>query len=313
MSMDYDLFLSFLSEKGSGSWREFKDAWAWLGGAGNDDAEKAWIAAQSLSALGHIEVAWGDEIEWAVAPPVLTMIPRSGGRALLTGARTRHLLEVSPKDGTVSGAFEEAAESRNLWVDNWRQPYSPSTVMLCCESHRDAEGLAGELGVAYTYSASHQLSSILPDLASYEALWQAGDLPRGLEAERFNPGSLFWDPVEETAGHGLYRVRTYAKHVHALNGPTGWFRIPREIGQYEVLRWEEAQVLSYSRKRVQFSVRMGARLPPLHDRAATLCSGRLPLRVSRNGLPWLTYENVDEVIAQRIAASLCQQLAYHDA
>ena len=86
-----DLFLTFLSEKGQGRWDELKDAWSWLAGAAGEPDAQAWIAARDLEALGHIEVGWEQGMAWCAAPPLLTMIPRSGGRVFLTGARTRQL------------------------------------------------------------------------------------------------------------------------------------------------------------------------------------------------------------------------------
>jgi hypothetical protein len=308
--MNHDLFLTHLSEKGHGTWEEFKNAWSWLSDGSDGSTEKAWIAAQRLSALGHIEIAWDETKEWAVAPPILTMIPRSGGRALLTGARTRHLCEVVRDGGNLlaSGVLDEAAERLNLWVDIWVQTTGPSTIMLCCETHRDADRLASELGIEYTFSASSRLSEILPQLSSFASLWKDGSLRLGLEVERFDVDSLFWDFVDDTSQPGLYRCRTYSGTEHAINGPTGWFRVPLEAGKYEVLRWEERSVLEYSESNGSLMVRLGARLPPLHDRAAVLCSGRLPFLLKKDSYSWLVYENVDLPIAERIAASLSQEL-----
>ena len=87
-----DLLLTYLSEKGEGAWQELKDAWGWILGPSDDPAAKAWIAARDLAALGHIEVAW-EEGTWCASPPLVTMIPRSGGRVFVTGARTRYFVQ----------------------------------------------------------------------------------------------------------------------------------------------------------------------------------------------------------------------------
>ena len=75
VSERYDRLLEFLSEKGSGEWKELKEAFDWIWGPTDDPAERAWIAARDLAALGHIEVAWGERIRWCAAPPLLTMLP----------------------------------------------------------------------------------------------------------------------------------------------------------------------------------------------------------------------------------------------
>jgi hypothetical protein len=308
--MNLDLFLTFLSEKGHGTWNDFKSAWSWLQDGSEGSVEKAWITAQQLSALGHIEVAWDQDRDWTVAPPILTMIPRSGGRALLTGARTRHLCEVGVEGAglTARGALEDAAETLDLWVDIWTQTTGPSTIMLCCKSHDDAKLLASKLGIEYDYSASLRLSTILPQLSSFVSLWRPGGLLSGLAIERFDTSSLRWEEAETPSAFGLYRCKTHADTLHAINSPTGWFRVPLEAGIYEVLRWDGEAVLRFNDLQHSLMVKAGAFLPPLHDRAATLCTGRLPFVARDGSTPWLVYENVDLEIAERIAESLSQDL-----
>lgn len=278
-------------------------------GERRDPAEKAWIAAQDLSALGHIEVSWGQDLTWCAAPPVLTMIAASGGRALLTGARTRALYELpASSEDWGTGELADAVNELGLWIDNWREDSGPTTVMVACESAADAERLASRLGITYTYSVAAQLSELFPSLRAYERLWAAGDLPRGFEAEAYRPPKLRWEATETTSEYGLYRCRTWQGHVHALNGPAGWRRVPREQAVYEVLQWEGRQVLRYDAAGRELQVPVGARLPGLQSRAATLSSGRLPRMIRVDGTPTLHYANVSPAVAERIAGSLSQVL-----
>jgi hypothetical protein len=297
--LQYDLLLTYLSEKGAGTLAELKDAWSWICGSSKDDpAAKGWIAARDLAALGHIEVAW-EQQSWCAAPPLLTMIPRSGGRVFVTGART----------GFFERALERAAEEHELWVDECGGQQGPTSIFVACQSHLDAEALAAELGVAYTYQVADQIASLLSPLESYERLFQEKDLPRGLESEYFHPDTVEWAETTEFDDPGLYRCRTHQGHVHALLGPTGhWNRVIREIGVYEVLRWEQRDVLEYSVEQETLSVPTDAALPPLHARAATLCSGRLPAWERSNRRWVLRYVNVPAQIAEQIAFSLRQRL-----
>jgi hypothetical protein len=305
--LTHDQLLTYLSEKGHGDWDDLRLAWHWLLGEGRDPADKAWIASQELSSLGHVEVAWADQITWCAAPPVLTMIPRSGGRALLTGGRTRTLYEPPPThDEQGSGRVFDEADELGLWIDDWSSRGGPTTVMVACESAGDAERLAQRLGIAYTYSIADQLSQMLPPLATYERLWRAGELPRGFDAERFDTQTLRWEGTETTEPYGIYRCRTWQTHVHAAHSPTGWYRVPREQGIYEVLRWENRRVLSYDDGSLELSVPVHARLPILHARAAILCTGRLPRFDRQHAM--LHYLNVSPKIAERIASALCQPL-----
>jgi hypothetical protein len=147
-------------------------------------------------------------------------------------------------------------------------------------------------------------------LDTYNRLLDERELPQGLESEVFDPQRVEWRPTTEFSQAGLYRCRTYEGHVHALLYPTGrWGRVLREIGVYEVLRWEERQILTYSPIQETLSVPVEAALPALHARAAALCSGRLPAWERRGGGRWfLTYSNVPSEIAEKIALSLRQEL-----
>lgn len=311
----YDELLAWVSELGSGSYDDFKAAWTWLAEdvAGRaDERAKAWMVLSDFAALGHLEVAWGEHPRWCAAPPVLTSIPRSGGRVLVTGARTRKLLAVHGNG--LTGELEDVAADEELWLDrvnSHAREAGPTTILLACEQDRDAERVAGRLGIQWTFSVPERLSRVLPSLSSWERTWVRGELPSGFEVECFNPdpAQLRWRETADVSQYGLYRSKTYSQDVHALLGPTGWWRVPREQAVYEVLRWERTHVLRYDARTMELSVPVRAPLPALQARCAVLCSGLLPRNQYPRGQPPLrTYPNVDPQIASRIAASLAQEL-----
>jgi hypothetical protein len=331
----YDTLLTYLSEKGSGSWEELKDAWQWISEASDDPSGRAWIVARDLEALGHIEVAWNRGLAWCAAPPLLTMIPRSGGRAFVTGARTRHFVR----------GLREEAEQHDIWIDEGGLQHGPTSYYLACQSHLEVEEIAANLGAGYTYQVAEQIAALLPPLDTYSRLADERELPRGLELEMFDTLRLEWRETDQRDQPGLYRCRTYQGHLHGLLSATGrWNRVIKEIGIYEVLRWEAKAVLSYSGDDETLTLPAEASLPALHARAVTLCSGRLPkytrppvqqsraqgglrnprtlqarsaraaggrLQLQRpeaNPRGTLTYLNVPPTIAEKIAASLSQLL-----
>lgn len=319
--MIHDLLLAYLSEKGRGTWGELRDTWDWLG-PDRDPADKAWIAAQDLSALGHIEVSWADDgITWCAAPPVVTMLPRSGGRALVTGARTRELYEPA-RDGVGGrpavnsrGKLLEVAEQLELWVDELPGVSGPTTALVACETHHDAERLATELGITYTYSVASQLAALLPALSDYERLWESGKLPLGFDAERFDTRLLKWVPAISTADIGLYRARTWERVVHVLHGPVEdqWRRVSRQHAIFELLRWSDVTVMFYDDSTHELVVPWHVGLPVLQNRAAVLSSGclaRFKIWKKPDGgeLVAAAYPNVDADVAEKIATSLKQEL-----
>ena len=302
MTEKYDLLLWYLSEKGAGTWADLKGAFDWIWGPTDKPAEKAWIAARDLAALGHIEIAWDQGAQWCAAPPLITMLPRSGGRAFVTGARTHFL----------ATALEQVAEERALWIDRCGGQLGPETLLLASGRHQDAEGFAAAIGAGYTYSVADQISALLPDLHQYMSCFVAGEsLPAGFEAERFDPVTLKWSATQASDQRGLYRTRTFHGQVFALLDATlHWRRPVREFGIYEVLRWEDKSVLGYSEEQGELRVPIDAPLPALHARAASLCSGRLPRYQQRRAEgPALVYDNIPPQVAIRIAQSLSQKLS----
>src|SRR5665213_2065369 len=85
--MNWNLLVEWTSESGSGSWAQLRAGCAWLGSHGADE-RSPWSAAHRLACLGHLDIDW-DSQRWSAPPPVLTMLPRSGGYAIAAGGRTR--------------------------------------------------------------------------------------------------------------------------------------------------------------------------------------------------------------------------------
>lgn len=317
MTALHDLLLEWASEKGDGDWQQFRSAWDWLQSKSephrpSDAANKAWITGASLAALGHLEMTWDGAGSWAVAPSVITMLPDSGGRALLTGARSRLLYQPGNAEQGQRGAVADAAEELDIWIDDIPRRDGPTSVLIACSRPEDAERLASHCGIAYTYSVSEQLSAMLPPLAAYTGLWQPGRLPQGFPVERFDLESLRWleQLTDEPDSPGLYRAKTYSAHVHVLVTATGLqLRASRDHAVFEVLRWDEHTVLAYDERRREMWVPVACRLPLQHERAAVLCSGQLPRFRRADGADGIVYVNVQPPVARRIADSLNQELA----
>jgi hypothetical protein len=296
---DYDMLLRFVSEAGSGSWADFKQACDWI--FADPEADGAVIAATNLASLGHIEISWTEE-RWAAASPLITMLPGSGGRALVTGART----------ASFGKTLKEAVKRRELYLNTRNQAHAPTTWLVACSNADEVADLAMHLGAAYTYSAATQLGELLPSLRDLLRLSPQGELTEGFEVDKFDPRSLSWGSTPEAATPGLYRCRTFRRREHALlDERRTWRRVPRELGIYAVLKSASRSVLHHTREgELRVPGRCG--LPAIHARAATLCSGRAPgtriVRENGRRFIYLTFANVPIELAQKIATSLEQRL-----
>lgn len=297
--MNFDLLLEWASERAEGSWQQLRDAHEWIATAYPDSASwrpTAGYAARRLSTLGHLEVDW-QHGRWAVSPPLLTILPSAGAHALLTGARTRALMD----------RLVDAADDPRLYLTPCAQHLAPTAMLIACEDETDIESLAERIGIGYEFSVSERISELLPILDSYLALASAMPAPRGYGVSQLDLDQLEWADAETDRNPGLYRYDAYGRPTFRLVvSDHEIYEVDWAIGAWAALsRWGENK-LAYRAEAVNGTliVPAGAPLPTLHARAAALCSGLAPRR--SNGGDW--YRNVPPLVGERIARSLDQTL-----
>ena len=84
-----DELLRWVSEAGSGTWPQLRDACAYVAQKYGLTAAPL-ILASDLSALGHIDIEWKTR-SWSVALPALNLVPGLGLCLVLTGSRPYYL------------------------------------------------------------------------------------------------------------------------------------------------------------------------------------------------------------------------------
>lgn len=323
MKTAHDWILQWVSEKGSGTLAEFKDTWDWLQQFNDqnwhrDGANKAWIEVADLAALGHLEISWEGRKEWAVAPPVMTMLPNSGCRALLAGARNLSLVEPETIEaGTGDSRLNAVIREGTLDVYAECLPQyrgtgkGPSAIVVAADSPEAVKELADECGIGFSYSVCDELSSMFPSLARYVDLWQPRAMPQGHSIEMFDVDTVRWIACYEMEDFepGLYAVKMSWDIIHILQTAPGLsVHATREHAVYRRMSWDGRNVLDYSRTDNELWVPVQAPLPPLQARAATLASGMLPRYEKRHDMHGVVYVNIAEQLANRIADSLEQIL-----
>jgi hypothetical protein len=292
-----DRLLRFISERGTGSSEELKRAWAWSTSQ-REAPSSVWIMMRDLRALGHVEMSWSDGLAWAAAPPVLTVLPRAGGTGFLTGARTGWLTESLEAACEETGCYSESVTMEGSKV---------SGIYLAFDNGLAARELADRLKIEFAESVAEALAAVLPTLATLLSHAKPAEMPLGFPAEMFNTMTMTWVPADTDHRCGLYRVRTHQRFEFRLRSANGeLLNVQPEPGIFEALRYEEEMAIGYSVKSGQLEVDSTAWLPPMHARAATLCSGRLPRFVRRGSRQVLIYENVPPRVAAEIARSLSQ-------
>ncbi|MFF9213242.1 MULTISPECIES: hypothetical protein [unclassified Streptomyces] len=275
-----------------------------------EGADGRWL--RDVSALGHLDVDWRRGL-WSAAPPVLTRVPFSDGLALIAGRRTASF------DQAVDAAADEWAEV--LWVENEAAEGDipvPDTLYLQYDAAEDLPRDAQRLECAYVPCAALQAVSVLPGLAAGPAAAPPGT-GNIHTVERYNLETGRFEPARSYSEEGLYRWRSadFARLVQVRRGSQflsteyecGVFLEHERLGS-SVMRWQPEK--GTGRKRVgRLAVDWGAPLPPLHARAAVLCSGLQP-RFHKLA-ETVRYDNVPFAAAERLAKSLHQKLEVQNA
>jgi hypothetical protein len=307
-----DLLMHWVSELGGGKVADLRaGVLRTTRGRGlnvRDGAEGRWI--RDMSALGHLDVDWRRGV-WSAAPPVLTRLPFSDGLALITGRRTaaleRAVDQAAEEWAVVLPVVNESAEG-DIPV--------PRSLLLQYDTPDELPDRADELGCSYSPCAALQMFSLLPDLEPGPPA--APPAPGNVQTvEKYDPVKRTYEPADSYSQDGLYRWRgaDWSRLVQIRRG-SGFQSTEHEYGVYlelertgtGSLRWQPESGTGRERVGTLF-VDWGAPLPPLHARAAVLCTGLQP-RFS-SVAETVRYDNVPRAAAERLARSLRQELETH--
>jgi hypothetical protein len=282
----HDVLLEWASERGLGTWQQWRDACAALG------IQEPSGAARRLSALAHVEFDWVEN-RFACAPPTATLTLHASGCLLVTGARPRGLRQ----------------QLERLWIeeeididlrDPVEQADGPATWLVEAEMD-ELEHFCSLAGLELHIHAGRRLLEALP-AASLEAVGEPGRPSGRFPRSWFEPKPPFWLRAERPDGEeeGLWWVDEYRRKAAFVARDGQWFRIPvREYGPY--VAYPELAFARYNAVVAILEVDDRAPLPPLIARALTLQSGRLPqrLRAGKHG-----YVNVDADLAELVRVKL---------
>jgi len=294
--MNYDLLLQYLTELGTGDWKIFRDGLDHL--ADPDQQPYRSMVARDLSLLGHVEFAFFDDMAWAACPEILVALPGGeGARAVLCGGRSQALL------GSLTAAVDEMGANIQMEA----QEDGPAVVIIWAQSQDMLATIAECVGIPLALNVPVRLTSSLPRLQHWLTLCESGWEPLGYTVKAFDAEQLRWRGVERPVGDGLYQY-AYYRYEYRLKQDGQSLRVPREIGMYAWLAHVGRNVLRYDAGRCELRVPAIARMPPLHARAATLSSGRLPATARLGGTITHVYGGVTEDVAHLLAIALEQRL-----
>ena len=294
---DMELVLDALSYAKTGSWRSLRSITAPI-----DDAP--WFAHEAtrrLEALGHIQLEIDDKNilpkRWSIAPS--TIVEPELGPCFLAGSRSARLIQ----------AVSELVEVLEGEVHIVPQPNGPKVV----EIHRlETEELTllveeinekGDLELALSIRPASRIAAMLPSLSTIRR-----SLPEltttAARLERLDLSSGRWVSADQMDQAGAYRLRSRPWVYAVVPKPAAREQrsVVADVRLAKHLAASDASfaLVGYDELSRTLLASAGAPLPGLLERAAVLCSGRLPTqRPDRT----LAYERVPLEIAEAIWAA----------
>ena len=294
---DMELVLDALSYAKTGSWRSLRSITAPI-----DDAP--WFAheaARRLEALGHIQLEIDEKNispkRWSIAPA--TIVEPELGPCFLAGSRSARLIR----------AISEVAEDLEGEVRVVPQSDGPNVVEIHGLGKEGLMLLVDEINehrrleLALSTHPASRIAVMLPSLSTIRrSLPELTTTAARLEWLDLNSGR--WTSAEQMDRSGAYRLlsRPWVYAVAPKPGTREQRRVVADVRLAKHLAASDASfaLIGYDNSSRTLLASAGAPLPGLLERAAVLCSGRLPLlRRDRT----LAYERVPLEIAEAIWAA----------
>ncbi|MGD9933420.1 MAG: hypothetical protein AB7T37_06850 [Dehalococcoidia bacterium] len=279
-----------------------RDTWPAFNRLSDAADDAPWFASETwrtISSLGHLDVELDPGTlsprSWAVAPAAL-VLSADGSYAFLAGFRSNALVE----------AFKEAVASLGAEreIQEWNDAPATYSVGGLTPAHlgQVARALGDRLHimVGFEPAAALALASALPCLSELTGSLPAFPRPAGGRAERFDVPGARWEAATDTRAPGAYRFRpTFGPTTTAFFDGERWRRGDSGLVKYLAAASERQSLVAY--RHGHLYVPLGARLPGLYERAAVLCSGYPPQKLTDGTI---CYNDVPELVASLIYQEL---------
>ena len=302
MHVNTELFLTWMSEVGSGGVRDLRERLAWF--TRNHDFSAGasltgrWL--RDLSALGHAEIDWPLD-RWAIAPAAAVLLPACGGTAVLAGRRCVGLDALLER--TDLAFFEERAATSDDSIP------VPASLFVQADSISDLASCLATIGVRFVGEAS---STIAKGLRQIELGDRAAPPERSADVEHLDPHDEDVRFISgPPSGDGLCRYKDLGRLRYVYRRDANWYHTTHAEGilldlahrGVGVIRWRQERFTNGRPIGLLF-VDQASPLPPLQSRALVLCSG-LPAQfpsLARTAI----YRNVPRIVAVLVAQSVHQ-------
>lgn len=258
-----------------------------------------WNYLNNLVALGHVDVRRNpltlDIEHWEVSPSTLLMVGADDYR--LVGRRSQPEL----------GAFEQSVLDQGGTVRTQDDNGIPRVAIRVGEIDAlvaRATEYWPELAVSRNAAAT--LAQSLPPLSQVAAGLPRFELSDTQGLEQWNNTSAQWEPRSAARTIGAYRFGRWTRiyvvrdQVDIEDGTAR--RATAELAKHIAALWAEDPLVGYYSEKSHLLTPIGANLPGLYGRAATIASGDLPKQLGSTRV--LGYANVSPEVASGLITRL---------
>lgn len=272
-----NLVLEWCSIVGEGSRQQFEAA----AGGLSDEHPSALLSGLELA--GHLEVDWERTGRWSVNPPVLALPWGSGGNACLVGARnhgTKAQIDNLHETGLVD----------SFTIVPSGGPHAPSWF-IGCRSFDQLIEAAQLIGSTVVVEPARFLLEYFKDLDEILSANETEYVPSGFGAKQLNVQTMRYEPVDVKYARwpaGCFQQLSNGRHKYIFVDDDNqryvcdrWVATHAEVRRQRRLGRTAPPTLSWDKDTERMAVLASAQLPTQWARAAALCSGLAPRRVTR--------------------------------
>ena len=299
MTEDLDLLLEWCSLRGSGTRDQFAAACQDM----VTDIAAAQVLAR-LEKLGHVDVDW-DHDRWAVVPTSLALIEGSGGNAVLLGARTAATWARLAALASVGLVKSVTALENGLGY--------PSSWFVGVSSGDNLDDITAEFGAK---AVTRPVQTALNHFVGLYAVLSASTarfVPSGFQARKFDTQTLRFVDTEVSRDAwppGCFEQRSRGRNRYLFVNDTGvrhladrWIAIHAELDRCRRNGIPVPDVLLWDKRTERMANLSGAQLPVQWARAAILCAGVAPRRITSG-----TWTNIYEGVKITLWRRFCDAL-----
>ena len=257
---------------------------------------------RDLESIGHINVCRDEQFQataWEATPPYLAGLV--DGTYLLTGAwssSARSEIARLAEDTGSSFTCEHIQGTASRWILNTKDAAIANLISQELELFTNQE-------VPVLEECAKSLLSALTPISRLETELTVAPIPQYKRASIFDLSSASWKVVAAVTAPGAYRLEQSFRTINlwidelSLADRVGRLASVQLVKHLAAMHGGSA-ITQYDAQRRTFAVPLGADLPGLYGRVATLCSGRPPLPVLEDRA--LAYQTVPANIADGLTA-----------